>query len=330
MKKEDLNLKPTLANGSKDELAPGLSRRSFFLAAGAAGVGGAASLLRGGQAKAQSTDWTQPGNNNGVIELQKTTGNAVNGDLGIDYYGHCALKFTSPGGATVLFDPWRDDPSGAWGLWFKNEFPETPVDICMSTHTHFDHDAIHRPVSTMVLDRMVGNFEFADVKITGFADKHVCRAPGWYNWTNALGEFGVNACPPDNVSHMDMVVYVIETGGIRTLIWGDNRHNPPQEFWDAIGKIDVLTMPVDGSEHILSYGQGDDIVARLNPSVIIPTHYLSETTSYTLTTLQVADDWVKAQKSFTMLESASLSLNAGDMTGMSGEFMYFGHNAMTA
>ena len=53
-----------------------------------------------------------------------------------------------------------------------------------------------------------------------------------------------------------MVVYLVETGGIRTLIWGDNRHNPPQEFWDAIGQVDVLTLPVDGSEHILSFDQG--------------------------------------------------------------------------
>ena len=151
MDKEDLNLTPTLINGTTDDLAPGLSRRSFFMAAGAAGVGGAASLLSTTGAKAQSTDWTQPGNNNGVIELQKTTGSSVAGAVGIDFYGHCAIKITSPGGATLMFDPWRDDPSGAWGLWFKNEFPETPVDICLSTHTHFDHDAIHRPISTMVL-----------------------------------------------------------------------------------------------------------------------------------------------------------------------------------
>ncbi|MEM9371990.1 MAG: MBL fold metallo-hydrolase, partial [Pseudomonadota bacterium] len=152
---------------------------------------------------------------------------------------------------------------------------------------------------------------------------------GWYNWTNALDEFGVKACPPDNVNHMDMVVYVIEAGGLRTLIWGDNRHNPPQEFWDAIGEIDVLTLPIDGSQHILSYDQGNDIVSRLNPKVIIPTHYLSETTSYTLTTLQNADEWVKAQKSFKMLDSASLSLNASDVAGMNKEFMHFGNHAQT-
>lgn len=75
MERDDLNLKPTLLRGDKDDLTPGLSRRSFFMAAGAVGVGGAASLLTSTSAQAQSTDWTQPGNNNGVIELQKTRGN---------------------------------------------------------------------------------------------------------------------------------------------------------------------------------------------------------------------------------------------------------------
>ena len=323
------NLKPTILNGAKDNLTEGLSRRSFFKAAGAAGVGTAATLISSSSAQAQSTDWTQPGNNNHVIELQNADSFA-DGAVSIDYFGHCAFKITSPGGASVVVDPWRDDPSGAWGLWYKYKFPETVTDITMSTHTHFDHDAIDRPVSTMVLDRMVGTFEFADLKITGFADKHVCMAPGYYDWTNALAEFGVEACAPNNVSHMDMVVYVIETGGIRTLIWGDNRADPGPGFWDAIGQVDVLTIPVDGSEHILSYEKGNAIVDRLKPKVVIPTHYLNETTTYTLSTLRDADEWVKSQKSYKMLESANLSLIATDVGSMDREFMYFGSNTQTS
>ena len=309
-----------------------LSRRSFFAAAGAMGIGamgaGGASILASKSASAQSTDWTQPGNNNHVIELQEAS-SFPGGEVKIDFFGHCAIKITSPSGATILFDPWRDDPSGAWGLWFKNEFPETLVDITMSTHTHFDHDAIHRPQSTMVLDRIVGNFELADLKITGFADKHACIAPGWYKWTNALKEFGVEGCPPNNIGHMDMVVYLVETGGIRTLIWGDNRADPAEGFWDAIGQVDVLTLPVDGSEHILGYGQADAIVERLKPKIVIPTHYLAESTTYTLSTLAPADDWVKAQKSYSMLDSASLSLAAEEVSAMDREFMYFGGNVQT-
>lgn len=326
MDKKDL--KPTLIDGTRDETAPGLSRRSLFMAAGAAGVA-ATATLGAAPARAQSTDWTQPGNNNHVLQLQEAE-SFPDGEVGIDFYGHCAFKITSPGGATILFDPWRDDPSGAWGLWFKNKFPETPVDITMSTHTHFDHDAIDRPISTMVLDRMVGNFEFADIKIRGFADKHACVAPGWYSWTDALKEFGLEACPPNNPNHMDMVVYLIETGGIRTLIWGDNRHNPADGFWDAVGQVDVLTLPVDGSQHILSYDMGNEIIERLKPKVVIPTHYLSETTTYTLSTLQPADEWVKSQKSYKMLDGANLKLAAGDVAAMDREFLYFGHHAQTA
>jgi L-ascorbate metabolism protein UlaG (beta-lactamase superfamily) len=323
------DLKPARINSALDDAAAGISRRSFFLAAGAAGVGAAASALAPRSAAAQSTDWTQPGNNNHVLDLQAAM-SFKEGALGLDFYGHCAIKITSPGGASILFDPWRDDPSGAWGLWFKNKFPETLVDITMSTHTHFDHDAVDRPQSTMVLDRMVGRFEFADLKITGFADKHACMAPGWYKWTNALKEFGVQACPPNNPGHMDMVTYVVETGGIRTLIWGDNRHNPADRFWEVVGRIDVLTLPVDGSQHILSYDQGNMIVERLKPKIVIPTHYLSETTTYTLSTLQPADEWVKAQKSYKLLDGANISLVAAEIASMDREFMYFGNNAQTA
>ena len=307
-----------------------VSRRGLLGAA--AGAGALAAGLAGTNktASAQSAAWMQPGNNNHVLDLQRSAGAAGTGEVIIDYFGHCAFRITSPAGLTVMFDPWRNDPSGAWGLWYPNEFPKVVVDVAMSTHSHFDHDALFRPDATMVLDRMVGSWSFADVSITGIADKHACQAPGWYQWTNALAEFGQNACPPDNPGHMDMVMYVVETGGIRTLIWGDNRHNPPEEVWAALGRIDVLTLPVDGSQHILSYEQGNAIVERLDPNIVIPTHYLNEATTLTLSTLAPADEWVESQKSFTKLDSARLTLAADGMAGMSREFRYFGSNVISA
>ncbi len=307
-----------------------LSRRNL-LSSGAVGAGAIAAglALASKTASAQSAAWMQPGNNNHVVDLQNAA-SAADGEVTIDYFGHCAFRVTSPSGLSIMFDPWRNDPSGAWGLWYPNEFPKTVVDVCMSTHAHFDHDALFRPEATMVLDRMIGSWSFADVSITGIADKHACEAPGWYQWTNALAEFGQNACPPDNPGHMDMVMYVVETGGIRTLIWGDNRHNPPDAVWDALGRIDVLTLPVDGSEHILSYEQGNAIVERLKPKVVVPTHYLNEATTLTLSTLAPADKWVESQKSFTKLDSATLKLAADGIEGMSQEFHYFGSNVLNA
>ena len=73
------DLKPTLLNGDRDDMAPGLSRRSFFMAAGAAGVGAGANLLGSKPAAAQSQAWLQPGNNNHVIDLQGGDGSGQHG-----------------------------------------------------------------------------------------------------------------------------------------------------------------------------------------------------------------------------------------------------------
>jgi hypothetical protein len=72
------------------------------------------------------------------------------------------------------------------------------------------------------------------------------------------------------------------------------------------------------------------IVERLRPKIIIPTHYLNESTTYTLSTLAPADEWVKAQKSYRMLDNASLSLAADDVADMDREFLYFGAHVQTS
>ena len=116
-----------------------------------------------------------------------------------------------------------------------------------------------------------------------------------------------------------MSSFVVETGGLRLLIWGDNRHNPSDAVWDAWGPIDVLTLPVDGSQHILSYEQGNAIVERLKPKMVIPTHYLNEATTLTLSTLQTADAWVNSQKSFQRLDGPTLELPPEELASMERE-----------
>ncbi len=301
-------------------------RRGFLklAAASAAAAGGA---LLASPASAQSVAWKQAGNNNHVLDLQKG-GTPPAGPVTIDYFGHTAFRITTPAGLTLLFDPWRNDPSGAWGLWFPKEFPKLKVDVGLSTHAHFDHDALDRLEATTLLDRLVGTWSFADVTITGIADKHATDAPGWYKWIDAVKEFGADPYPPNNPGHLDNVSYVVETGGLRILIWGDNRHNPPDDVWTRWGRIDVLTLPVDGSQHILSYQQGDAVIERLKPKVVIPTHYLAAGVSSTLSTLQTADAWVDGQKAKTRLDKPTLTLDPASVAGFDRQFLYFGANAL--
>ena len=81
-----------------------------------------------------------------------------------------SFRFTSPAGSTVLTDPWRNDATGLYPKWLLSDFPAIQVDIVLSTHAHFDHDAVERPKGLMVLERLVRQFKFGDVGITGLAD----------------------------------------------------------------------------------------------------------------------------------------------------------------
>ncbi|WP_298031644.1 hypothetical protein [uncultured Desulfovibrio sp.] len=50
---------------------------------------------------------------------------------------------------SVLIDPWRDGPD--WDWWFPADFPEVEVDIAISMHAHFDHDALHIPKALITM-----------------------------------------------------------------------------------------------------------------------------------------------------------------------------------
>ena len=280
----------------------------------------------GGEALGQLVSWKSDKNNNRLVQIQKEGGvQADSGKVAISYYSNSAFQITSPRGITIMVDPWRNDPSGAWGLWYRLDFPETEVDIGMSTHAHFDHDALDRLDANMLLDRMAGSFEIGDVKITGIADKHQCVAPGTVAWTDAVKQFEGrdDPCPPTNFRHMDNALYIIQTGGLKLLMWGDNRPEPPQEVWDRIGEVDVVFVPVDGSKHILDYKQADSVVAKTGAKVAIPHHYLVPETTFVTSTLQTAEEWTKTHE-HTMLDSPTVELDKASLAGKKGHVMYFG------
>jgi L-ascorbate metabolism protein UlaG (beta-lactamase superfamily) len=283
-----------------------------------------------GNVVAESRSWTFTENNNQLIEAQKNGGDPQKaGNVTIDFYGHMAFKITSPQGLTIMIDPWRNDPSGAWGLWFPQEFPEVPVDMVLSTHAHFDHDAVYRPHAIQVLERLSGEYKIGDVKVTGLADKHMCQSKGWYKWTDAGAEFGQDFCPPKNFLHMDNFIQVIETGGLRIAHWGDNRPMPAEHVEAVLKDVDVLIMNIDGSQHILSYEDVDNALDRYQPKVVIPGHYYTKGASSVLTTLSSADEWVDKQPDVTKLKTSQLVLNPEKIKNMKEKVYYFGMNHAT-
>src|ERR1700723_597012 len=238
------------------------------------------------QQSERSVDTSPAWNDNSLITVQKKGGNPTrSGDVKIEFYGNDAFKVTSPAGLTVMTDPWRNDLRGLYPKWFLREFPAIRVDIVLSTHAHFDHDAVERPKGLIVLERLVGQFKLGDIEITGLADKHKCEpAPA--------GKRG-ETCPPNNMIALDNAMQLIETGGLRIAIWGDNRATPYPFLDPYLNDVDVLILPVQA---VLTRAEADAIVAKYNPKAVIPAHYFVTGLTTDVSGVEPADGWVNDQE----------------------------------
>ena len=282
-----------------------------------------------GNIDAGLSGWRMASNHNRMMELQRTSMKAGAGTVKVDYFGSSAFKITSPSGITVMIDPWRNHPSRKWD-WYFDDFPLTEVDIGISSHAHFDHDALHLLDAHVLLDRLIGTYTFGDLKITGIADKHATdSSAAVYDFKRIIKEFdNIDITPPNNPRSWDHCLLLIETGGLKILAWGDNRHNPPEEVWTAVNDIDIVLLPIDDSQHVISFPHAEEIIERLSPSIIIPHHYYIFDVTVRQSTLQPADGWLNTQENVVRLTAPSASYHPKDLTNIKRRIDFFdGHVA---
>jgi L-ascorbate metabolism protein UlaG (beta-lactamase superfamily) len=276
-----------------------------------------ASAQRPGTSASPSPVW----NDNSLITVQKNGGDPNRlGDVEIEFYGHDAFKITSPAGLTLLTDPWRNDETGAYPKWFLNEFPALQVDIVLSTHAHFDHDAVERPNGLVVLERLVGQFKLGDIEITGLADKHQCD--------RTSADSVAKTCPPNNVIGFDNAIQIIQTGGLRIAVWGDNRAEPDPFLDHYLKNVDVLILPI---ETVLTRAEVDTIVRKYDPKAVIPSHYFLNGLTTAVSGLESADGWVNDQEKVQhadvrRLGRADWTLNAAELKTAHRRIYYFGNH----
>jgi len=172
----------------------------------------------------------------------------------IEYIAHACFRITSPGGTTLMVDPYES----RW--WLGYDFPSDlpPVDGVLISHPHPDHDGGYtagkdvawNPEAAVITDP--GRYQFDDMRVTGIRGQH---APPYGE------EFG-----------RKNTIWVIETGGLRIVHIGDNAPLT-DEVADEIGHVDILMIPVDDLEHLLSHEDVEVYRERLAPTFVIPMHY---------------------------------------------------------
>jgi L-ascorbate metabolism protein UlaG (beta-lactamase superfamily) len=271
------------------------------------------------------------------------------GEVTLNYYGFMAFLITSPCGLRGMFDPWRDAQAGLYdaktggttgwdkAVWMEGKFPKlladprhTMVDYAVSTHVHFDHDGIYQFASATVLDRMIGEWQFADVKITGLSDVHSCGSDGMWPWSvTAVEWIGDPTCTKGGPAEDDNVVYYIEIGKnekIRIVHWGDNKYEllPQNQEFFKTHPVDVLILPMDDSGHIVTPKQVPDVVRQLKPKVIIPSHYFIKNIVNAHYTVLTPDRWWVSQKHKMLTGTSQFKLSRKWLDSLSlgdGEFM---------
>lgn len=169
--------------------------------------------------------------------------------MDIYWYGQACFKLKGKG-ATVIVDPFDPDFVGL-------KLPkEVSGDVCLSSHDHQDHNncrGIVNPSGGKAYEFSdPGEYEVGGVVISTISSFHD---------DSQGGERGKN------------IIFHIMFDNLDIVHLGDlGQSKLTEEQVAEIGECDVLLIPVGGTYTIDAKG-ASDIVAQLEPKIIIPMHY---------------------------------------------------------
>lgn len=165
----------------------------------------------------------------------------------IKWFGQSCFILTAENGVKIVTDPY----SNKFGSLAGFKLPEINANIVTVSHDHGDHNNA---------GAVKGDFV------------HI-KDPGAYT-QDGIGIKGVETFH-DNVSGRKRgknIVYNFTIDGLNVCHCGDLGHLLSQEQISEIGKVDILLLPVGGGPTIGTL-DAVQVVAQLNPSVVIPMHY---------------------------------------------------------
>lgn len=208
------------------------------------------------------------------------------GEVAVESIAHACFRIHAAGGSRILIDPY------ASRVWLGYDFPEElTTDALLMTHPHFDHDA----------------GEFIGREVPWTPEVRVLRDPGSYT----VGDFhvtgirGKHADPWGKEFRQKNTIWRVDVSGLRIAHLGDNGPLTESNV-RALGRVDILMIPIDAQEHILKNDEIQAIRRTTRPRVLIPMHYRYpdlESLEGSPRGLGPIDPWLAGEKSVTQLES---------------------------
>jgi len=171
------------------------------------------------------------------------------------WYGQSMFQLETSNGKLVVFDP-HAIPAFAP--------PRLTADVTLVSHPHSDHNLIEQ------------------LKDKGRVFEGVKAAKGTKTEWNAVDEkvgairvrnLGTYHDPVNGMQRGRNSIWIVEADGLTFVHLGDLGHDLTDEQVKAIGKVDVLMVPIGGI-YTINGDQAKKVVAKLKPRLyVLPMHY---------------------------------------------------------
>lgn len=153
----------------------------------------------------------------------------------ITWYGHACFRLESESGS-VVFDPYAPGKVPGWKL------PELEAELVLCSHGHTDHSWAE------------------GVKLSGRAFTGTVTAIPSFHDDRGGALRGENT------------ITVVEAEGLRAAHMGDIGCMLDEEQLAALGRVDVMMIPVGGHYTVDAHGAWE-IVKAVEPGIVIPMHF---------------------------------------------------------
>ena len=161
----------------------------------------------------------------------------------IRWIGHASFQIETAEGIRVRTDPYDD----SIGLPVSS----LPADVVTVSHGHFDHNATALVPDKPVVVDSPGRHTAKGIQFNGVPTYHD-EAHGAKRGRN--------------------IVFVMLADGLTLAHLGDLGHVPDEEQAAAIGKVDIIMVPV-GGVYTLDAAGAARVTDTLKPKIVIPMHY---------------------------------------------------------
>ena len=173
----------------------------------------------------------------------------------VKYLAHASFLLETNAGVRIITDPY--EPGGFEGKLQYKPINE-PCDVVLISHEHSDHNYTQDIPGNPII-----------VKETTTASGIDFKGVSTYHDNTNGSERGENN------------IFVFTVDGTTFCHLGDLGHLLTEEHKNQIGKVDVLFVPVGGA-YTIGPEEATQIVATLEPKLVIPMHYKTPSIDFPL------------------------------------------------